>query len=159
MLWIVGIIILILVVVSASLRTFVPLLVAVAVIGCFLGNQYEEREDTLSKQRIPVAELTFDDVGLRSSFVSYYDLVGRITNNSKLYTLNEVQLNLTFRDCPGDDERQCVLIARTTAYIYTSIPPNEARGFTAGIHLYPDLRVKGHLVWQYQVVYTKADRV
>ena len=155
MAWIVGIIILILLVVSAGFRKFAGTLVAIAVIAGFLYYQYEKREEKLSMQRIPISEITFQDVILKPSYSSY-ELVGRITNNSKLYSINEVQLKLTFRDCVKNDESKCVIFAEENEHIYINIPPKQARDFKEGIYLYSDLKVKGKLVWDYQVVYTKA---
>ena len=98
MAWVAGIIILILLVVSAGFRKFAGILILVTAVGGFLFWQYQEDEEKNSKTRISPSELVFEGVSLKSSYGSY-DMVGRITNTSNKYTLKGVQLKLTFRDC------------------------------------------------------------
>ncbi len=115
MVWIIGLVVLILLVVSAGFRKFAGIFVLIAVIGGVIYWQYQENyqenyqekyleNEEQSKTRIKQSELLFEDVSLiNTSYGSPY-MVGRITNNSSQYTLKEVQLKLTFRDCDKDNK-------------------------------------------------------
>jgi len=148
--------ILILLVVSARFRKFAGILILVCAVGGFLYWQYQENEEKQSKKRIAPSEVFFEGVSLKSSYGSY-DMVGRITNNSNKYTLKGVQLKLTFRDCAKDSDSNCIIIAEEDEYIYINIPPKQARDFKERVYLYSDLNVKGKLVWDYSIEYTKAE--
>jgi len=156
MAWIVGIVIIILLVVSAGFRKFAGVLILVCAIGGFLFWQYQENEEKQSKNRIPTSELLFEGVSLKSSYSSY-DFVGRITNNSNKYTLKGVQLKLTFRDCAKDNQSNCVIIGEEEEYIYINIPPKQARDFKENVYLNSDIDVKGKMIWNYTIIYTKAE--
>ena len=115
MAWIFGIVILILLVVSTGFRKFAGVLVLVFAVGGFLYWQYQENEERESKKRIPISDLKFDGVTLKSSYSSY-DMVGRITNNSANYTLKAIQLKLTFKDCEKANPGNCVVVAQYEIY-------------------------------------------
>jgi len=156
MAWIIGIVILVLLVISTGFRKFVGILVLIAVIGGFIYWQNEKNEEKQSKTRIKPSELLFEDVLLKSSYGSGYDLIGRITNNSSNYTLKGVQLKLTFRDCDKDN-KDCIIIGEDDEYIYINIPPKQARDFKESVYLYSNLKIKGKMVWNYKIEYLKAE--
>jgi hypothetical protein len=155
MAWVIGIVVLILLVVSAGFRKFAGILVLIAVIGGVIFWQYQDNEEKKSKTRIKQSQLLFEDVSLKRSYGSY-DMVGRITNNSSQYTLKGVQLKLTFRDCDNEN-KNCVIVAEDDEYIYINIPPKQARDFKESVYLYSDLKIKGKMVWDYKIEYTKAE--
>jgi len=156
MAWIVGIVILILLVVSAGFRKFAGVIVLIIALAGFLFWQYQENEEKKSKNRVSSSELIFEGVSLKSSYGSGYDMVGRITNTSTKYTVKGVQLKLTFRDCDKEDQNKCIIIAEDDEYIYVEIPPRQARDFKESVYLYSDINVKGKLVWDYKIEYIKA---
>lgn len=155
MAWVAAIIVLILLVVSAGFRQFALVLILICVIGGFAFYQYEQQEEKRSKTRIPISEIEIEGLTLKPSYSSY-DLTGRIKNNSNQYTLSGLQMNLTFRDCEIENENNCIIVAEEDEYIYTNIPPKQARDFTEGIYLYSDMKIKGKMVWSYDIAYTKA---
>lgn len=157
MAWVIGIIILILLVVSAGFRKFAGALILIVAVGGFLFWQYQENEEKRSKNRVSPSELVFEDVELQSSYGDGFDMVGRITNTSGKYTVKGVQLKIIFRDCPKAEKSNCVIVAEENEHLYVSIPPNQARDFKETVYLYPDLNVRGKLVWDYKVEYAKAE--
>ena len=159
MVWIIGPVVLILLVVSAGFRKFAGIFVLIAVIGGVIYWQYQEKyqenEEKQSKTRIKQSELLFEDVSLKTSYGSS-DMVGRITNNSSQYTLKEVQLKLTFRDCDKDN-KNCIIVAEDDLFFYINIPPKQARDFKELVYLYSDLKIKGKMVWDYKIEFIKAE--
>ena len=159
MVWIIGLVVLILLVVSAGFRKFAGIFVLIAVIGGVIYWQYQEKyqenEEKQSKTRIKQSELLFEDVSLKTSYGSPY-MVGRITNNSSQYTLKEVQLKLTFRDCDKDN-KNCIIVAEDDLFFYINIPPKQARDFKESVYLYSDLKIKGKMVWDYKIEFIKAE--
>ena len=156
MAWIIGIVVLVLLIVSSGFRKFAGVLVLVAVIGGFIYWQYQKNEEKQSKTRIKPSELLFEDISLKSSYGSGYDMVGRITNNSSQFTLKGVQLKLTFKDCDKDN-KDCIIVAEDNEYIYVNIPPKQARDFKESVYLHSDLKIKGKMVWDYKIEYSKAE--
>ena len=155
MAWVIAIVILILLVVSAGFRQFAFVLILICVIGGFAYYQYEQEEEKRSKTRIPISEIKIEGLTLKPSY-SGYDLTGRIKNNSSQYALNGIQMNLIFRDCEIENENNCIIVAEENEYIYTNIPPQQARDFSESIYLYSDMKIKGKMVWSYDIAYTKA---
>ena len=82
--WLVGIIILILLVVSARFRKFAWFFVLICVAGGLLFWQYQEYDENKSKNRISPAELIFKDISFKPSNGNY-EMTGRIINNSEKY--------------------------------------------------------------------------
>jgi hypothetical protein len=84
--WLIGIVVLVLLVVSVRFRKFVLGLVAVgAAVGgvVYLINEHEESR---SLSRIPVSQLTFENVMLTPDY-SGYKISGRVKNTSAQFTL------------------------------------------------------------------------
>ena len=156
MAWIFGIVILILIVVSAGFRKFAGVLVLICIAGGLLYWLYQENEESESKRRIPASDLKFEGVFLKPSYSSY-DLVGRITNNSAKYSLKAIQIKLTFKDCDKVNPSNCVVVAQSDEHIYINIPPGQARDFKEGVYLSSNLNIKGTMVWEYTIEYTKAE--
>ena len=156
MAWIVGIVVLILLVVSAGFRMFAGVLVLIFAVGGFIFWQYLEYEERESKSRIPQSELVFEGMSLKPSYGSSYDLIGRIVNNSNKYTLKSVQLKLTFRDCEKDN-KNCIVIYEDSENIYINIPPKQARDFKESVYLYSDISLKVEMAWDYKIQHTKAE--
>lgn len=156
MAWIVGIVILILLVVSAGFRKFAGVIVLICAVGGLLYWLYQENEEAESKKRISTSDLKFEGVFLKPSYSSY-DLVGRITNNSVKYTLKAIQIKLIFKDCDKINSSNCIVVAQDDEHIYINIPPGQARDFKEGVYLSSNLNIKGTMAWEYTIEYTKAE--
>ena len=154
--WLVVLILLILMLALPEFRKYGVVIVLVLAVGIFLLWRYQENEENKSKARIPPSDLSFENVSLQPAY-SGYDLTGRIINNSKKYTLNGIQLKLTFKDCNKENNGGCVVIAEENKYMYIKIPPEQARDFKEDFYPYPVPDVKGKLIWEYTIEFTKAE--
>jgi len=89
MVWVIGLIVLILLIVSAWFRKVaVSVIIVTGVVGSLI-YVLNEREEERALSRISLAELDFENVALKPSY-SGYKLSGRIKNNSQEFTLKQV---------------------------------------------------------------------
>lgn len=153
--WLAGIIILILLLVSAGFRKFAGIFVLICVVGGLLFWQYQEYEKNKSRNRIALSELVFENIAFKPSNGNY-EMAGRLINNSEKYTLNGVQLKITAKDCAYNDNTECVIISDADEYIYINIPAKQARDFKKDIYLYSDQNIGDRLVWDYAIEYTES---
>ncbi|SFF28115.1 hypothetical protein [Nitrosomonas sp. Nm166] len=151
-----GIIILILLALSARFRKFAGFFVLICVVGGFLFWQYQEYEKKQSKSRISPSELVLKNVSFKSTNNSY-EMTGRLINNSEKYTLNGIQLKISVKDCANNDNANCITFSERNEYIYISIPPKQARDFKKDIYLYSDQIVENKLIWNYSIEYTESE--
>jgi len=113
-----------------------------------------------SEAFIAIEELEFRDVRIQPAFLDAYEFAGRIKNTSRKYTLRSVAVRIAFYDCVRkSDDSTCIRIGERREAIYTAIPPGEERAFKEPIYIYGDvLKVKGDLVWRYDVLATTSGR-
>jgi hypothetical protein len=154
--WLVGIVVLILLVVSAGFRSFVVGLIAIAMaIGgaVYLYNEHEEKQ---ALSRIPLSKLAFEDVSLKTEYGSH-KMTGRLKNMSARYTLTNVTFVVTMRDCvDAASSKNCIIIGESDEAMYVSIPPGQARDFDEYIYFPRTLKAKNQLQWDYRVTGTKG---
>ena len=158
MAWIVGIVVLILLVVSAGFRKFaLGLVVLASAVGGFFYLQ-NESEKSRALSRIPLSELVFENVTLKPDY-SNYELSGRLKNNSARFTLKQVNLLVTMQDCTGESRSQnCVTIGEGEEDMYLSIPPGQARDFNKSVYFSGGtLSPNGHFEWHYSVSQIKGE--
>jgi hypothetical protein len=113
MAWLLGIVVLLLMVVSAGFRKVAGIAVAVValIVGIFILNQRQSEKE--ARARIPASELDFSDVVLTMEYGSR-EMVGRIRNRSSQYTLTGLGLTVTLEDCEGaTSQPSCVTSAKT----------------------------------------------
>jgi len=157
MTWIIAILVLLLLVVSAGFRKFALGLVVLAVAGGTIFYLYNEQERDRSLTRIPASQLGLESVRLNTDY-SGYKLSGRIKNNSAQFTLTQVVFAVTMQDCIGEAPSQnCVTIGETKESVYLNIPPGQARDFQDSVYFSGGtLKPKGQLVWNYSVSQTNG---
>ena len=153
--WLAGIIIVILLLVSAGFRKFAGIFVLICVVGGLLFWQYQEYEKNKLRNRIALSELVFKNISFKP-YNGNYEMTGRLINDSDKYTLNGVQLKITARDCAYDDHADCIIISDANEYIYINIPAKQARDFRKDIYLYSDQDIGDKLVWDYSIEYTES---
>ena len=153
--WLLIIVFLVLLAVSAGFTKLAGTLVLFCVIGGILIWQYQVHEEKQSRKNILPAELTFEDLSLES-FNENYKLTGRIFNNSDKYGVRGIQIKITVSDCKIDKSDECVIITEADEYIYADIPPKQARDFRKNILLYSDIVIKGKLDWDYSIEYIES---
>lgn len=155
--WLIGIVVLVLLVVSVRFRKFVLGLVA---LGAAVGGVVylmKEREESRSLSRIPVSQLTFENVMLTPDY-SGYKISGRIKNTSAQFTLKEVRYIVTMQDCTGESpSKNCVTIGESKETVYLNVPPGQARDFEDSVYLGGTLKPKARLEWHYVVSQTKGE--
>jgi hypothetical protein len=153
--WLLIIVFLVLLAVSAGFRKLAGALVLLCVIGGLLIWQYQVYEENYSRKNILPSELTFEDLSLESSNESYR-LTGRIINNSDKYDVRGIQLEITISDCKINANNNCIIITEANEYIYADIPSKQARDFRKNLFLYSDIVIKGKLDWDYSVKYVES---
>lgn len=97
-------------------------------------------------------------MALKPSY-SGYKLSGRIKNNSQEFTLKQVNLLITMRDCIGTpDSQDCVTIGESHENMDLNIPPGQARDFEKSLY-FPggNLKLLGKLEWNYSVSGIKGE--
>ncbi|HTE43449.1 MAG TPA: hypothetical protein VK629_21700 [Steroidobacteraceae bacterium] len=152
MIWLFVITILILLIASAVFRKYaLGLLVVGVVIGgvIYLIN---EQQQNAALTRIALSELKLEGVALIPDYGGY-KLTGRIQNNSKQFTLNQLTLVVSIKDCTGDLSSQtCVTIGESTESFYPQIPPGQARDFNRAMYFSGGgPKPKGRMEWHYVV--------
>ena len=155
--WLFAIAVLILLVVSAGFRKFAAIIVALAAIGGGIYYLYDQRQEKLSKTRIPASQVAISGGRINLQYGTYH-FSGRITNNSQKFTLAQVELAVTVRDCvPNSTPRSCVTIGDTRETLYINVPPGQARDFDESLY-FPGKKLapNGELEWQYKISQTRA---
>lgn len=151
MAWIVGIVVLVLLVVSAGFR---HLVLGIVALGAIIGGVvylHNENEDQKARSRIPSSELFFEGVVLNTEYGSY-KMSGRLTNRSARFTLTQVRFLVTMDDCPtSDSPTGCVTVGESYSTEYLDIPPGQARDFKSYVHFPSDMKIKSHPQWDYRV--------
>jgi len=154
--WLFGIIILVLLVVSARFRKFAGYFIVIGIVGGSLIWGFQEYEKNKSKSRISSAEVILRNISFEAINNNEYELTGRIVNNSEKYTLNGLQLRINAKDCANDGDTHCIVFTEKKEYIYITIPPGQARDFKKEINLYSDQNLENKLVWDYSIEYAES---
>jgi len=151
MAWVVAIFVLLLFAVSASFRKYALGLLGIATAFGLVFYLCQEREKERSLSRIHPHELVFEQLALNPEYSSY-KLTGRPTNNSKIFTLQNVKLLIKMKDCTGKNPGECITIGQANTYIFERIPPGQAReldeyvSFDGGV-----FKPRGTLEWDYSI--------
>jgi len=126
--------------------------------GKFASPANVQAADRTANAKIAVTEVMLSDVRIRPSGFDGYEFTGRIRNTSRKNTLQGVAIRIVFYDCTKrSNDSTCELIGERRETIYTSIPPGEERAFNEPVYIYGDvLKVRGNLVWRYNVLSTKS---
>ena len=114
----------------------------------YLNNQHEEE---MSKKRISPAEIQFDNLRLAPSYsAESFRLVGRIKNKSQSFSLRDMRIKITMRDCikPGE----CEIVGESTAWTFATIPPGQSRDIDESVHFSNLAKPKGKYEWDYAIV-------
>lgn len=150
--WFLGILILILIVVSARFRKFAITLALVGITIGLLAWQYQEYGKSRVKDRIHPSELTLENISFRQIEDSFdYEMTGRIFNNSEKYVMNGLFLNLSAKECKDSAENGCVIVSEQKENVYITVPPGQARDFKKNIYLYSNQKINNHLIWNYSI--------
>lgn len=160
MAWLIAVAILVasLLVAAGYRKSALGLALGVSIVGISL-YLYNERQEQQATSRIAVSEIALENVDLRPTFGSGYDLVGTIRNNSPKYRLDGIDVALTLRDCRSKDKSTCTVIGQASAYAAITVPPEESRDLVVSLHFGGDKpKAKGTLAWDYEITAVTAKR-
>jgi len=149
MAWIAIAVFLIIVALAFPRHKILLLIVAIAVggVGGYLSWSKVTEKKT-AKIRIPSNELTLTNID-----ISYNrKLTGQIKNSSAQYTLKELTLEVTLKEC----DKECTVAATTTARINTDIPPGNSRDFASFLHVEGLTQPIATYQWEQRIIETKA---
>jgi hypothetical protein len=139
-------------------KSALGLAVGVVALGTWL-YVHNERQEHAAENRIPVSDIALNNVNLRPTFRSGYDLVGTLRNNSPRYRLDGIDVSVTLRDCRTKDNTNCTVIGQASTYVAITVPSGESRDLVASLHFGDDKpEVKGTLAWDYKIVSATANR-
>jgi hypothetical protein len=129
------------------------------VISGFLLYHYNQQRQQQSMTRIPHSQIVLENVSVRPTYGSSYDLSGRVKNNSETYRLDGIEFKVTMRDCQVKDKSSCVIIGEATAYVSLNVPPQGTGDFTASLYFGTDQKkAKGSLAWDHEITAIMAKR-
>lgn len=129
------------------------IIVALGAIGAtilFVTDRREKAEREVAKTRIGRQEVEFVDLVLRPGYAGSYTLVGRVRNRSNRYTLNEMRIRFTMKDCA--DATNCEVVGQTEDAMYVNVPPGQARDLDEFVHFAGLAAPRGKHQWDYEVV-------
>jgi hypothetical protein len=158
MAWTIGIFAVLIVVafVAGYRKVAVSLLVVALAVGAVLYVQHRE-QDHVAFTRIPSSDLTFENVTL-TPYVGSYKIAGRIKNNSVKFTVRQIDLVVTVKDCAqGAAEQQCNIVGESNEILNLNIPPGEAQDFGEAVRFYGSPKIKGRMEWSYAVSRIRAE--
>jgi hypothetical protein len=159
MFWIIGpIVIIVLVFLRGFRKTALGLLVGAVIAGALVYRHIHSVERQAAA-RMSVAEISVQNVAVRRTFDSSYELTGTIRNNSAAYRVDAVSFDLAIRDCPPGQTLTCVIIGKTAVRVPVTVPPKQLRDFTATLYFgKAHTPAKGTLAWNYEVTAVFASR-
>jgi hypothetical protein len=160
MAWLIAVAILIVcvLIVTGFRKSAIGLALGVLIAGTSL-YVYNERQEQKETSRIAVSEIAMENVDLRPTFRSGYDLVGTITNNSPKYRLDGIDVTVTLRDCKSKDKSTCISMGQASAHVAVTVPSGESRDMVASLHFGDERpKAKGTLAWDYEVTAVTAKR-
>lgn len=159
MFWIIGpVIVVVLLFLAGFRKSAVGLLIATLIAGALVywNINVVERQET---SRMSVSEIALENVAVRRTFDSSYELTGRIRNKSDDYRVDAISVIVTIRDCTAPQQMNCVTTGQKAVNVSVSVPPQQARDFTGTLYLGKAHRPpKDILAWEYEVTSIMAQR-
>ena len=159
MAWLIGFAALVVVAVFAAghRKLALGLAAGALAIGGLLYLHYRGEEQQ-ALNRIPKSELVLENVTLKP-YISSYRIAGQITNNSLKFSVKQIDIVVTVRDCPRDaPAQQCVTIGESSEILNLDIPPGETRDFAESVRFAgSNLKLKGRLDWSYSISQIRSE--
>ncbi len=128
----------------------IVVLVAIGGLYLFASNRRDKAEREAAKARIRPNEIELVDLAFRNGYSGSYTLIGRIRNRSTRYTLSEISLRFTMKDCMNSNE--CETVGQTVDTMYVSVPPGQARDLNEFVSFSGLGTARGEHQWNYEVV-------
>ena len=139
-------------------KTALGVVVASVIAGASIYG-YNEQAHQRAEARIPASEIALENVKVRQTFDSSYELTARLTNRSSTYQVHGISLTVKLRDCRNGAASRCDPAGAAEARAAVTVPPGESRDFTATMYLGKGhRRPKGTLAWDYEIESVTARR-
>jgi len=114
-------------------------------------------DEQRATDRISASEISLQDVNLRRTFDSTYELTGTISNRSGKYRIDAITVSLTLRDCRSAGDSACQSIGEESADVLVSVLPQQTRSFVATFYLGKEHRPpRGSLAWEHEIAAIRA---
>ena len=134
-------------------------LLGIVLVGAVLVYYLDKRVDEEGRMRITVSDIAVENVELKRTYRSSYDLTGKVINNSETFTLERMRFDVTILDCPAVSQADCVLIGTASGEALVNVPPRQTRNFTASLYYGSgESKLKGRLDWRYKLISVSASR-
>ena len=127
------------------------LAVVIGIIGYFAW--YQNHELSLSKHRIPLAEVELADMKIIDERRGK-QITGRVRNHSQEYTLTELRVRVSMEDCA---DNHCEVINQTDITLKPKVPPGQARDFREPLYFTSPLAPRGKPEVKYSVISTRGE--
>lgn len=114
---------------------------------------YQDHQLSLSKSRVPVAEVELADMQLNDEARGVTSISGRVRNHSHQYTLTELEVQISMEDCL---DSHCEVINQARVTLRPEVPPGQARDFRERI-AFPAAAPRGRIKLSYQVIATRGE--
>jgi len=155
--WFLAILIVVLLaIVSIAFRKFLAvagiiagILICVAVVAFWVYSEQQKQEDKLARTRISPQDVELTDLELRGS-----EITGKLKNKSAKYSVSEIELRITIKDCVGDN---CEIIAQSNESIWLDVPPGQVRFFEEYVSLPKRGKPTGETKWYYDILSIRAN--
>jgi hypothetical protein len=132
----------------------VAVVVVVIAVYIFDSDRRNKAETAAARTRIQFSEVELVDLGLQPRYKytqsGSYTLVGRVRNGSAQYTLSQIRLKLTMRDCT--EPAGCETVGEVDESIYLSVPPGQARDLDEFVDFSGLGQPRGKHQWDYQLL-------
>jgi hypothetical protein len=104
-----------------------------------------------ARPRIRMGEVELVDLRLLpGSLLGSSRLVGRVRNRSPRYTLTQLRLMLTMRDCTGPADGE--VVGESEEFIFTKVPPGQARDLDESVHFSKLGQPRGKRQWDDRIL-------
>ena len=155
MLWLIAPLVLALLAFVAGFRKTALGVVVAAVIAGASIYVLNERAQQRAETRISASEFSLENVMVRHTFDSSYELTGRLKNGSSTYRVDGITVNVKLRDCRTGDAARC----EDEGHAAVQVPPGESRDITVTLYFGKGhRRPKGTLAWDYEIRSVTASR-
>lgn len=112
---------------------------------------YDQQEEEASKKRIAANEVDLIELRLLPQTYSpeSFELVGRIRNKSARYTLTDLRLRITMKDCLAAN--QCETVGESSAWLFQDVPPGQSREIKDSVYFRNLGKPRGKFEWGYMI--------
>lgn len=161
--WLIAVIIIALAVFSPAFRTLLLCLAALAAIAGGIIYFWQQSQDAAAKRRVPDSDVVFENLRMgKSQYGDSYRLNGRLRNNNKRYTVTQIVLRITLKDCPIESDpaktdQACDIVGETDNTLFLDVPPGQVRDIDDGVYFSSGSNVHRQMRWHYGISSISAE--